>query len=155
VQGVSGIATAILLYLLGRATKPSDRIYIFIAGLVIFLLGTVVNGILFSAVGVMVFVLCKVLFAPLHDIAYFPTQMRVIDIVSKIENRSEFAYIFNHEFGLYIGRFFGLGLFIFLATYISEGFALKYALIIIAIIQLASIPMAKHIIAACTKLSKV
>ncbi len=154
VQGISGIATAILLYLLGRATKPSDRIYIFIAGLVIFLVGTVVNGILFSAIGVMVFVLCKVLFAPLHDIAYFPTQMRVIDIVSKIENRSEFAYIFNHEFGLYIGRFFGLGLFIFLATYISEGFALKYALIIIAIIQLASIPMAKHIIAACTKLSK-
>jgi len=155
VQGISGIATAVLLYMLGRTTKPTDRIYIFIAGLVIFFLGTLVNGILFSAIGVMVFVLCKVLFAPLHDIAYFPTQMRVIDIVSKIEKRNEFAYIFNHEFGLYIGRFAGLVLFIVLATYVSESFALKYALIIIAVLQLASIPMAKHIIAGCDKLNNV
>lgn len=154
VQGISGIATAVLLYLLGRTAKPSDRIYIFIAGLAIFLLGTVVNGVLFSAFGVMVFVLCKVLFAPLHDIAYFPIQMRVIDIVSKIEKRNEFAYIFNHEFGLYVGRFLGLGLFIGLATYVSEGFALKYALIIIAVLQLASIPVAKRIISECDKLDK-
>jgi len=154
VQGISGIATAVLLYMLGRTTKPTDRIYIFIAGIGIFLVGTLVNGILFSAIGVIVFVLCKLLFTPLHDIAYFPTQMRVIDIVSKIEKRNEFAYIFNHEFGLYVGRFFGLGLFIFLATYVSESFALKYALIIIAVLQLASIPMAKHIIKECDKLSK-
>jgi MFS transporter, YQGE family, putative transporter len=153
VQSVSGVVTAIVLYILGRTTKPSDRIYIFIIGLLIFLVGTLVNGILFSAIGVMVFVLCKVLFAPLHDIAYFPTQMRVIDVVSKIEKRSEFAYIFNHEFGLYVGRFLGLGLFICLATYVSEVFALKYALIIIAIAQLASIPMAKHIIKEANKLS--
>ncbi len=154
VQGISGVGTAVMLYLLGRTTKPTDRIYIFSAGLTVFLAGTLVNGILYSAIGVMVFVLCKVLFAPLHDIAYFPTQMRVIDVVSKIENRNEFAYIFNHEFGLYIGRFLGLGLFIYLDTYVSESFALKYALIIIGIIQLFSIPMARHIIKGCDKLSK-
>jgi YQGE family putative transporter len=153
VQGISGIATAFMLYVLGRTTRPSDRIYIFAVGLFIFLLGTLSNGILFSAVGVMIFVLCKVLFAPLHDIAYFPTEMRVIDVVAKIEKRSEFAYIFNHEFGLYVGRFLGLMLFIGLATYVSEGFALKYALIIIAVLQLASIPVAHHIMKEANKLS--
>ena len=153
VQGVSGIATAIILYLLGRTTKPSHRIYIFTSGLLIFLVGTLTNGILYSAMGAMIFVLCKVLFTPLHDMAYFPTQMRVIDIVSKIEKRNEFAYIFNHEFGLYVGRFLGLGLFIYLDTYVSEIFALKYALIIVAVIQLASLPMARHIIKECDKLS--
>jgi MFS transporter, YQGE family, putative transporter len=101
---------------------------------------------MFSATGVMVFVLCKVLFQPLHDIAYFPIQMRVINVLSEKEKRNEFGYIFNHEFGLYIGRFIGLGLFIYLAFYISETFALKYALIIIAVVQLLSIPVAKHII---------
>jgi YQGE family putative transporter len=154
VQGVSGVATAGMLYILGRTTKPSDRIYIFSAGLVIFLIGTLVNGILFSAVGVIIFILCKVLFSPLHDIAYYPTEMRVIDVVSKIEKRNEFAYIFNHEFGLYVGRFIGLMLFIGLDAYVSESFALKYALIIIAIVQLASIPVAKHIMGECDKLSK-
>ena len=154
VQGISGVATALLLYLVGRIAKPSDRIYIFSVGLIIFLIGTIVNGVLFSAVGVIVFILCKVLFTPLHDIAYFPTQMRVIDVVSKIEKRNEFAYIFNHEFGLYVGRFLGLGLFILLATYVSESFALKYALIFIAVIQMASIPMARHIIKESDKLSQ-
>ena len=154
VQGISGFATAIMLYILGRTTKPQHRIYIFGVGLAIFLVGTVTNGILFSAVGVIIFVLCKVLFQPLHDIAYFPIQMKVIDVVSHIEKRNEYAYIFNHEFGLYVGRFLGLGLFIFFASYISESFALKYSLIIIAVLQLASIPMAKNIIKQSNQLSQ-
>jgi MFS transporter, YQGE family, putative transporter len=154
VQGVSGIATAFMLYLLGRTTKPEHRIYIFSVGLLIFLTGTLVNGILFSAFGVMVFVLCKVLFQPLHDIAYFPIQMKVIDVVSRIEKRNEFTYIFNHEFGLYLGRFLGLGLFIVLATYVSETFALKYSLIVIAVVQLASIPLARHIVNVSNKLEQ-
>jgi MFS transporter, YQGE family, putative transporter len=145
IQGVSGIFTAVMLYLIGRLAKPKHRIAILSTGLVIFLIGTLLNGILFSAVGVMAFVLCKVLFQPLHDIGYFPIQMRVIDVVSAKEKRSEFAYIFNHEFGLYIGRFFGLGLFIVLATYVSEIFALKYSLIMVAALQILSIPLAIHI----------
>jgi MFS transporter, YQGE family, putative transporter len=154
VQGISGVATAIMLYVLGRTTRPEHRIYIFSTGLLIFLFGTLANGILFSAVGVILFVLSKVLFQPLHDIAYFPIQMRVIDVVSRIEKRNEFTYIFNHEFGLYLGRFFGLGLFIFFATYISEEFALKYSLIVIAVLQLASIPVARHIVSVANKLDK-
>jgi MFS transporter, YQGE family, putative transporter len=146
IQSISGIITALVLYILGRVTGPKHRIYIFTVGYLIFLTGAITNGIMFSATGVMVFVLCKVLFQPLHDIAYFPIQMRVINVLSAKEKRNEFGYIFNHEFGLYVGRFIGLGLFIYLAFYISETFALKYALIIIAIVQLLSIPVAKHII---------
>lgn len=151
VQAISGIVTAVMLYALGRFTSPKHRIYVLMIGLLIFLAGTLTNALLFSAAGVIVFVLCKVLFQPLHDIAYFPIQMRVIDVVSKAENRNEYAYIFNHEFGLFIGRFIGLGLFIVFANYISEEFALKYSLITIALLQLASIPMAKHIIKESNK----
>jgi len=146
IQSLSGILSAIVLYFLGRLSKPKHRIYIFSAGLVIFFTGTMINGILFSATGVIAFVICKVMFMPLHDIAYFPIQMKVIDVLSFKENRNQFAYIFNHEFGLYIGRFFGLGLFIVLIYYVSESFALKYSLIIIAILQLLSIPVAKALI---------
>jgi YQGE family putative transporter len=118
------------------------------------LVGTIANAWLFSAIGVITFVLCKVLFQPLHDIGYFPIQMRVIDVVSRIENRNEFTYIFNHEFGLFLGRLIGLGLFIVLATYVSETFALKYSLVIIAVTQLASIPVAKHIVKEAERLSE-
>ena len=145
IQSISGILTAFLLYFLGRTTKPKHRIYIFAAGMIIFLIGALTNMILFSAIGVIVFVLCKVLFMPLHDIAYFPIQMQVIDLLSAKENRSKYAYIFNHEFGLYLGRFFGLVLFIGLAFYVSKEFALRYSLVIVALIQMLAIPLAKNI----------
>lgn len=146
IQSISGIITAIALYFLGRYSKPQHRIYIFAVGLVVFMAGTLANGMLFSATGVLIFMICLVLFRPLHDIAYFPIQMKVIDVLSKKEGRSEFAYIFNHEFGLYIGRFIGLSIFIVMALYVSEIFALKYALVIIAILQVLSIPVANHIV---------
>jgi YQGE family putative transporter len=145
IQGISGGLTAVLIYLLGRFAKPRHRILIFSAGIIIFLIGTIVNGIELSMIGVMVFVLCKVFFQPMHDLAYYPIMMKVIDVVSKRENRNKYAYILNHEFGLYAGRIMGLGLFIFLAFYVSEIFALRYSLIIVAFIQLLSILLAKSI----------
>lgn len=145
IQGISGGITAILIYLLGRFTKPKHRIFVFGTGIVFFLIGTIVNGIELSMTGVIVFVLCKVFFQPLHDLAYFPIMMKVIDVVSKRENRNQYAYILNHEFGLYAGRVLGLGLFIFLAFYVSETFALRYALIIVALVQLLAIPLARNI----------
>jgi YQGE family putative transporter len=145
IQGISGGLTAILIYLLGRFAKPNHRILIFGFGITLFLIGTIVNGIELSMFGVMVFVLCKVFFQPLHDLAYYPIMMKVIDVVSKRENRNNYAYILNHEFGLYAGRVAGLGLFIFLAFYVSETFALRYSLVIVAVLQMLSIPLAKNI----------
>jgi MFS transporter, YQGE family, putative transporter len=146
IQSIGGIITALMLYVLGRVAKPQHRLYVFSAGLILFFVGSLANQIMFSATGVIVFVICLIMFRPLHDIAYFPIQLRVIDILSVKENRSEFAYIFNHEFGLYAGRFIGLVLFIVLAFYVSETFALKYSLLIVAALQMLSIPVARNII---------
>jgi len=145
IQGISGGLTAILIYLLGRFAKPKHRILIFGIGISIFLFGTIANSLALSMTGVIVFVLCKVFFQPMHDLAYYPIMMKVIDVVSKRENRNQYAYILNHELGLYAGRVAGLGLFIFLALYVSETFALRYSLVIVAVIQMLSILLAKNI----------
>lgn len=145
IQGLSGALTAILVYVLGRIASPNDRLKIFVGGLMIFFIGTLCNCVLFSAAGVILFVLCKVIFQPLFDLAYFPIMMKTIDVVSKIEKRNEYAYIQSHEFGLFVGRAFGLLLFILLATIISQEFALKYALVIVAGLQLIAYPLAKNI----------
>lgn len=145
IQGIGGLITAIIVYILGRVTKPKDRITVFAIGIIIFFIGTLFNAILFSAAGVIVFVLCKIFFQPLHDLAYNPIQLRTIDVVANQEHRNEYAYIMNHELGLYAGRAIGLILFIVLATYVSEDFALKYALVIVAVIEILSIPLAKNI----------
>jgi len=146
IQGIGGALTAILVYVLGRVAKPHHRMWIFGFGLLVFFIGTIVNGLLFSAIGVIIFVLCKVLFQPLHDLAYFPTLMKTIDAVSVLEKRNEYAYIMSHEIGLFVGRATGMVLFISMAYLISDTFALKYVLIIVATLQLLSLPLAKHII---------
>jgi YQGE family putative transporter len=145
-QSIGAVIAAVIMYVLGRITKPSDRIKIFTAGLTLFALGAVINGFLFNQTGVIIFILLLLIAKPLMDLAYFPIQFKVIDIVSKIEKRGEFAYILNHEAGLFAGRLLGAGTFLVLAYTISTEIALRYAIVIVAILQLSSIFVAKKII---------
>lgn len=146
IQSIGALLSAIMLYILGRLTGPSHRLLIFTIGLVLFVLGAFLNAILFTGLGVILFVLCMIFARPLLDIAYFPIQLKVIDYLAAKEKRNEFAYIFNHELGLYIGRLIGCGLFIILARQVSEEIALRYALLVIAIVQLLSVFVAKSIV---------
>lgn len=135
IQGIAALLSAILLYVLGRVTTPKHRLLIYGIGCALFVLGALFNAGMYSALGVILFVLCLLFARPLLDIAYFPIQLKVIDVVAEKEKRNEFAYIFNHELGLYVGRLFGCGLFIVLARYVSEYAALRYALLVIAVVH--------------------
>ncbi len=144
-QSIGAVVSAVLLYLLGRFTSSRHRVAIFASGLVLFALGGAFNAALYSATGVIVFMLCLVLGRPLMDLGYFPLQLRVIDNVSRREGRNAYSYIFIHEWALYAGRFFGCGLFIVLTCWVSDLFAIRYALLIIGLIQLASIGLSRRI----------
>jgi YQGE family putative transporter len=150
-QAVGGILSAFLLYFIGRTTKPQHRLIVFTVGLTLFALGGLANALLYNAFGVFLFMACLLLSRPLHDIAYFPIQMQVIDTVSAIEHRNKFAYIFSQEFGFYIGRFAGCMLFLLLANKVSDTFALRYALLMIGVVQLLSIVMAQRVLKGCSE----
>jgi len=135
IQSVAAFLSAILLYVLGRTSAPKHRLLIYLIGCSLFVLGAVFNAFFYSAFGVILFVLCLLFARPLLDIAYFPIQLKVIDVVAAKEGRNEFSYIFNHEFGLFLGRLIGCGLFIFLARYVSDYIALRYALLVIAVVH--------------------
>jgi len=143
---VSSLITTVLLYFIGRFSRPEHRIYVFGAGLLLYLIGGTFNTILFSAAGVLLYQMCGSLARPLLDAAYFPIQMNVIDKLSEIEQRGKFAYIFNHEFGLYFGRLAGCLVFLITARVFSPEAALRYSLLLIAAIQALSIPIATRLI---------
>lgn len=145
-QSVGAVFAAVLMYIIGRKTGPEHRIYVFGTGLVLFTIAALINGILFNETGVILFMLFLLLAKPLLDLAYFPIQFSVIDILTKKEKRSEFAYILNHEAGLYAGRLTGAGTFLLLAYYFSNEVALRYAIIIVAVLQLSSYWVAKGIL---------
>jgi MFS transporter, YQGE family, putative transporter len=146
IQGVAAAVSAVLLYILGRRTTAKHRVAIYGIGCTLFVLGAALNAVLYSAMGVILFILCLLFARPLLDIAYFPIQLNVIDVVAEKEKRNTFAYIFNHELGLYVGRLFGCGLFIVLARYVSVDIALRYALLVIALVHFAGYFMAKSIV---------
>ena len=146
IQGIAAAVSAILLYILGRVTGPNHRLLIYGVGCLLFMAGALLNAALYSALGVILFMMCLLFARPLLDIAYFPIQLKVIDYVAEKEKRNEFSYIFNHELGLYLGRLFGCGLFIVLARYVSEYAALRYALLVIAVLHALGWFMAKSIL---------
>lgn len=151
-QTAGGILSAIALYILGRTTGPQHRIYLFAAGWTLFALGAAANAALFNSLGVLLFMLLLVLGRPLADIAYFTIQMLVIDTVSAIEHRNKYAYIFSQEFGFYVGRFSGCVLFIVLAATLGNDFALRYALLVIGLLQMLSVPVARTILKGCSSM---
>ena len=124
---------------------PRHRGILFSAGLLLFFLGALCNAWLFNAVGVLIFVGCLLLSKPLLDLAYNPIELSVVDAVSRQEGRSFYAYLFNHELGLFPGRLVGCGLFLAIAHWFSAHAALKYAVPVVALVQLISIPVANQL----------
>lgn len=145
-QSVGALVAAFVMLLLGKYSRPKHRLPIFTVGLICFFMAAFFNGLLFSAIGVILFMLFLLIARPLLDIAYFPIQLKLIDVLSKFEGRNEFSYILNHEFGLYVGRFLGAMTFLGLAFLGSAEIALRYALLIIGALQLLSIPIAKQLL---------
>lgn len=144
-QALGGVFSACLMYMAGRIAMPRHRGILFAAGLLLFFLGALCNAWLFNAVGVLIFVGCLLLSKPLLDLAYNPIELSVVDAVSRQEGRSPYAYLFNHELGLFPGRLVGCGLFLAIAHWFSAHAALKYALPVVALVQLISIPVARQI----------
>lgn len=149
---IGALISAVVMLILGKYSKPKDRLIIFSIGTIGFFLSSLVNGVMFNGFGVIVFVFLLLIARPVLDIAYFPIQLKVIDVLSKLENRNEFSYILNHEFGLFVGRFFGAGTFLAIAFYLDADIALRYALLIIGTIQLLSIVIAKQLLKQQNKL---
>ena len=149
---VGAIIAAVIMLILGKISKPKHRLLIFSVGLICFFFASLFNGLLFNSTGVILFMFLLLIARPVLDIAYFPIQLKVIDLLSEIENRNEFSYILNHEFGLYIGRFFGAGTFLVIAYFINADIALRYALLIIGVLQLLSILIAKQLLKQQDKL---
>lgn len=143
---IGALISAFVMLILGKYSKPKDRLIIFSIGTIGFFLASLFNGVMFNSVGVIIFVFLLLIARPVLDIAYFPIQLKVIDVLSKLEDRNEFSYILNHEFGLFAGRFFGAGTFLAIAYFLDADIALRYALLIIGTIQLLSVVIAKQLL---------
>ena len=144
-QSIGGILAAAILYTVGRTTSPRHRQLVFAVALSLFFLGSVANALLFNTAGVLIFLACLLLAKPLLDLGYNPIELRVIDAVSSLEQRSQYAYLFNHDLALFAGRALGCLLFLAIARWVSGIAALRYAMPVVALLQMLSIAVARQI----------
>lgn len=147
-QSIGGVLAAFMLYTVGRSASPRHRQLVFAAGLLLFFAGAAFNAVLFNAWGVLLFLACLLLAKPLLDLGYNPIEMRIIDAVSQLEGRNQYAYFFNHDLALFAGRAVGCLFFLALAHWGSPTVALRYAMPVIALLQLLSIAVARQ---ACSE----
>lgn len=146
IQSTGALLSALMLYVVGRKSHPRHRLKILGAGFSLFLIGAIINMVMFDKLGVLLFVGCLIFSRPLLDLAYFPIQLGVMECMAEKENRGQLSYIFSHEVGLFTGRLFGCSLFILTENYFGDEAALRYVLFGVALVQFLSIIFAREIL---------
>lgn len=149
INSSGNIILMIVFYAIARLTLPKHRIWILFVGLGTFVVGCAFNMILFNATGVLIFVACQIVAGALIECSFTPVLMLVIDILSKKEKRNKYAYLMNNEFAMYAGRITGGALFIGGAYYVSDIFALRYILLLVAVLQFFSYFLCRQVLATC------
>lgn len=144
-QSIGGIVAALVLYWTGRVAAPNQRSIIYGAGVWLYLLGSIFLTWRFDALGVLLFLACLLPAKPLLDVSYNATEFGVIERLSKSTERSLYAFLFHHEFGLLVGRALGFALFFLSMRWISADAALRVVLPVVTAVQLLSIPIMRRI----------
>ncbi len=151
IEAVGGCVAAVCLYCIGRLSKPEHRIAVLTIGQLTFLAGSLVSAIFFDETGALVFMACLLAAKPLIDFGYYPIQFYVTNIALDLERRGDYSYIMSHECATFVGRLIGCGVFLGITSSFSDVVALRYALPIIAFLQLPSVPLARNLIARCRR----
>lgn len=146
IEALGGCIAAGCLYGIGRLCKPNHRIAIFAAGQIAFFAGSIASAVSFNATGVLVFMACLLAAKPLIDLGYYPIQFGATNIAAELEQRSDYSYLMSHECATFLGRLVGCGVFLAITMFFSDMSALRYAIPLIAVLQLFSIPLSRKLV---------
>lgn len=145
VQSVGAVLAAVLMYLIGRNTRPEHRVEVLAFALVLYGCGALANAVFFDRFSVLLFMACQLIAQPMLDLSYGPILLRVLDAVSDDGKESRYAYIVSHEIGIFAGRLVGAVTFILVACCASGDTAFRYVLALMALLHLFCWPVAASI----------
>jgi YQGE family putative transporter len=145
VQSVGAVVAAVLLYVIGRTTRPQHRVTVLAFALVLYGFGASVNAVFFNGPSVLLFMACQLLALPMLDLAYNPILLSVLDAVAGNGRQSRYAYIVNHEVGVFAGRVVGAAAFILMSHLSTGDAAFRYVLALMSLLHLLCWPIASSI----------
>ena len=133
VESCSMLLSMGVVYFAGRFCTPAHRTLIVITSVLLILAGSILFGVLYSALGVIFFQISNIFSKPLQEIAFRSTMMRSVDFAAGQEHRDQYAYLIDNEIVRFLGRLAGAGVFMALYFKGSEEIALRVALIVLAL----------------------
>jgi YQGE family putative transporter len=145
ITSLGAIVAALTVYIMGRIAKPEDRVTIMIVSIVIFFIGSLSHSLFYSAVTVLIWAAVQALHDPIWFEAYNPMWYRAMDVASEIEKKARYSFVINNEIYINAGRLLGICIFLVFNNYISEAFALRHFLLVVAILLFLVIPAAKKL----------
>ncbi|MDE2025422.1 MAG: hypothetical protein KGJ07_02935 [Patescibacteria group bacterium] len=129
------------LVVLFFASRISNRHALFFLAVSIFSLtfGSILFGIFFSALGVIAYLLFDAVGVPFSWAPYNTISFNTIDAEQSLFDYHHFAYIFDQELFLNIGRLVGMGIFLFCVFVFGSSFALRFSPFILSVLQMGQL----------------
>lgn len=120
------------IYLTGRFLKPKHRIKIIFMSFLLYLAGSLSFGLLYSAVGVLVYFAFTAFQGPFDWTGSMSLAQDTIDTEEEKSQYNHYVYVLDQEIFLNVGRITGLGILFFLIHTFSNTFTLRYMPFILA-----------------------
>jgi MFS transporter, YQGE family, putative transporter len=136
IDSISVILSTIPVFLMGRYTKPKHRIYVLALSLASLFIGSFILAVNYVKVGIIIFYAFSKLAYILNSFMYATIRLRSIDVSKQINNRDEYAFIFDAELFTEAGRLLTIGAFCFVYFKLDANTALQYTLLVVSLIQM-------------------
>ncbi len=134
VQSISAVIASLLIYWVGKSLNTSHRLQLIFIGILFAILGTFIFGLLYSALGVLIFFAAQALSQQFIWVGGSSVNYDLIDNDNKDQNQ-HYAYVCDQEIYLNGGRVVGILLFLLILHLTTNTFALRFAPVIIACTQ--------------------
>ncbi len=126
-SSISSMLGAVFIYTFGRKTTKKHQLPTFIISLLVAILASTVFAIFFNSLSTVVYILISGLVLNFMWLVGGPLIMNQIDIESKKIEGEKYAYIFDGEAFLNVGRSFSLILSLFLIFFFGQDFFLRFS----------------------------
>jgi len=136
VQSVAAIISAMTVYYVGRKIGLEKRSHLLFIGIILAVISAIFFGSLFTATAVLVFIGLNTMATPLIAIPWLNILYGQIESDSKQSESHQYAYIFDSELFLNIGRIIGVIIFMTFALFSSRDLSLRFLPLIAAILQI-------------------
>lgn len=142
VQSGAAILSAVVISYVAKRADRKHRLYILAINTILTLIAGIYFGVLFSALGTIIFFALTAVGNPFSWVGAASISQDSIDTEEATSAYSHYAYIFDTELFLNIGRIMGIGIFFLLIFLFTQTTALRISPLLFAVFQLPFLFMA-------------